>query len=317
MNERWVCLVLTAVVLGACAEEPERAIVDWRDLPLVVARVEGQSITREQLGRRVSAEKGEEALLEDYREVLDQLIGSELLYQEALARGYGLQEEELDARLAAIRSRFDSEEAYLASLSEPGLTPADVRRALGRDLAVKRYLEAEVIGEVSVTEEQAREYFEEHQEEIRADRDVRARHILIPLDGTVPAPLRLAAREKLEGIRRQVLEGADFAELARQHSGDPGSAPLGGELGWISRGNTVPAFEEAAFRLEIGETSEIVESAFGLHLIQVTEERPGRPVSWEEARDQLLAFLREQKVAELIGEKAAELRGQAKVEISI
>ncbi len=317
MNERWVCLVLTAVVLGACAEEPERAIVDWRDLPLVVARVEGQSITREQLGRRVSAEKGEEASLEDYREVLDQLISSELLYQEALARGYGLPEEELEARLAAIRSRFDSEEAYLASLSEPDLTPADVRRALGRDLAVKRYLEAEVIGEVSVTEEQAREYFEEHQEEIRADRDVRARHILIPLDGTVPAPLRLAAREKLEGIRRQVLEGADFAELARQHSGDPGSAPLGGELGWISRGNTVPAFEEAAFRLEIGETSEIVESAFGLHLIQVTEERPGRPVSWEEARDQLLAFLREQKVAELIGEKAAELRGQAKVEISI
>ncbi len=317
MNERWVCLVLTAVVLGGCAKEVEKAIVDWRDLPLVVARVEGQSITREQLGRRVSAEKGEEASLEDYREVLDQLISSELLYQEALARGYGLPEEELEARLAAIRSRFDSEEAYLASLSEPDLTPADVRRALGRDLAVKRYLEAEVIGEVSVTEEQAREYFEEHQEEIRADRDVRARHILIPLDGTVPAPLRLAAREKLEGIRRQVLEGADFAELARQHSGDPGSAPLGGELGWISRGNTVPAFEEAAFRLEIGETSEIVESAFGLHLIQVTEERPGRPVSWEEARDQLLAFLREQKVAELIGEKAAELRGQAKVEISI
>ncbi len=78
-------------------------------------------------------------------------------------------------------------------------------------------------------------------------------------------------------IRQRLLDGEDFAELARQYSDDPGSAEQGGDLGWVGRGRFVPEFEEVAFSLEPGEISEPVRTQCGYHIIQVLEKDPNRP----------------------------------------
>jgi parvulin-like peptidyl-prolyl isomerase len=95
-----------------------------------------------------------------------------------------------------------------------------------------------------------------------------------------PAPEPRSDEETLalaEELRQRILDGEDFAELAQEYSDDPGSGPEGGDLGWFGRGMMVPAFEEAAFSLEIGEISEPVRSDFGYHLIEVLEKDTERP----------------------------------------
>src|SRR5262249_37445665 len=80
-----------------------------------------------------------------------------------------------------------------------------------------------------------------------------------------------AAREKAELLRKQILAGANFAELARKYSEDPGSAKNGGDLGWVKRGMMVPEFERAAFALHRGQISKVVETAFGFHILWATD----------------------------------------------
>ena len=131
-----------------------------------------------------------------------------------------------------------------------------------------------------------------------------ARHILLKGEG---------AREKLEALRRQIQQGADFGELAKQHSLDKGSARQGGELGWAAPGKFVPAFENALNKLKPGEISEPFQSAFGWHIVQVMKRRQA-PVSREllEAKAREFLFKQKKEEAELLWLR--RLRDEAYVE---
>ncbi len=115
--------------------------------------------------------------------------------------------------------------------------------------------------------------------------EIKARHILITFrgkDGTVDSAKALkTARE----VRQKLLDGADFAELAKEYSNDPGSASKGGDLGYFKRRKMVPQFDEAAFNLKVNEISDIVETRFGYHIIQVTDKKKIPP--FEEAKNEL------------------------------
>lgn len=110
---------------------------------------------------------------------------------------------------------------------------------------------------------------------------VQARHILI-------AAKDAAARAKAHQISKQLAAGADFAELAKEHSADTGSAQRGGDLGFFSKGRMVPEFEQTAFALKDGQISDPVESKFGLHIIQRTASKPAGKQSFEEVREELI-----------------------------
>lgn len=102
--------------------------------------------------------------------------------------------------------------------------------------------------------------------------EIRARHILFRVPADAPQAQRDSVRQVAEQVRAQAATG-DFAALARQHSTDPGSKDNGGDLGWFGRGQMVPAFEQAAFALQPGQVSQLVESPFGLHIIKLEERR--------------------------------------------
>ena len=101
---------------------------------------------------------------------------------------------------------------------------------------------------------------------------VRASHILLMYAGSARSSATRSKQEALEGVQgfsSQIAEGADFAELARSHSDCPSGAS-GGDLGFFGRGQMVPEFEEAAFNMEVGQTSDVIETDFGYHLVQRT-----------------------------------------------
>ena len=137
----------------------------------------------------------------------------------------------------------------------------------------------------------------------------RARHILIRVNEVVS---EAEARRKLEAVRERIANGVDFAEQARLYSQD-GSAAKGGDLGWLSPGDTVPEFERAMDALKVNEVSGVVQSPFGMHLIQVQERRE-RDVSVERQRAVARQALRERKMDEAYQDWLRQLRDRTYVE---
>lgn len=137
----------------------------------------------------------------------------------------------------------------------------------------------------------------------------KARHILIRVNEVVS---EVEARRKLETVRERIANGGDFAEQARLYSQD-GSAAKGGDLGWLNPGDTVPEFERAMDALKINEVSPVVQSPFGMHLIQVQERRE-RDVSAERQRAVARQALRERKMDEAYQDWLRQLRDRTYVE---
>ena len=141
----------------------------------------------------------------------------------------------------------------------------------------------------------------------------RARHIL--LRATTKVDIDHAVSQ-LQKIRQEILEGADFAVIATDISQDPGSAVKGGELGWLSKGETVPAFEQAMDALQVGEISQPVVSQFGVHLIQLQERRK-IDVSEQKRRQAVRQEIGKRKVAEKYDQFLKQLKSRAYIDYRV
>jgi peptidyl-prolyl cis-trans isomerase D len=166
---------------------------------------------------------------------------------------------------------------------------------------------AAVQKDIVVPEAELKSYFEQNSARLAGLEERRASHILINADKAAPAAERDAARAKAQALLAEVQKSpAQFAELARKNSQDSGSAAKGGDLDFFGRGAMVKAFEDAAFALKKGETSGLVETEFGFHIIRLTDIKQPEQKSFESQRAKL-----EQEVrAQLAQRKFAEVAEQ-------
>ena len=116
---------------------------------------------------------------------------------------------------------------------------------------------------------------------------VRARHILLRVPGPASDEMKKGLRQKAEWVLEELKGGAAFEDLALEYSGDPGSRDKGGDLGFFGRGRMVKQFEDVAFALEPGETSDVVETFHGYHIIRTEEKRPPEKTPLEDVREEL------------------------------
>lgn len=160
---------------------------------------------------------------------------------------------------------------------------------------------------IKLSEQDVRSYYEQNAARLSGPEERRASHILVSVAKDAPAAERQKARERAQELLVQARKAPDsFAQLARKHSQDPGSAPNGGDLDFFSRGAMVKPFEDAAFALKKGEISEVVESDFGFHVIRVTDIKVPKQKSFAELRASLEEDLRNQQARARYAE-AAEL----------
>lgn len=150
-----------------------------------------------------------------------------------------------------------------------------------------------------VPEEEIAAYYRENTSEFTTEEEVAASHILISVPEDAEQEEEDKALEKIRSIQAELEQGADFAEMAREHSEGP-SAAQGGDLGTFARGRMVPAFEEAAFSLSPGEISQPVRTRFGWHLIKVTDHIPESTRELDEVKDQIRLILGEEKAVDQI-----------------
>lgn len=159
--------------------------------------------------------------------------------------------------------------------------------------------------QVQVSADEAKKYFDEHKTEFGQPEERQASHILISASVAAPDAEKAAARAKAEQLLAQVRQAPqNFAELARQHSQDPGSAAKGGDLGFFGRGMMVKAFEDAAFQMKPEEIRGPIQTDFGFHIIQLAAIKSGKPVNFDEVKARIEQELKKQKAAKTFGEMA-------------
>ena len=304
-------ILLIAAVAGCAQDDAGAAIVDGTvitnmELDSAVETMrsqyaaQGQSITDEQLSTfRMS--------------VLDSMIRQTAMLNEANKMGIAADSAELDVEISKIRERFPSEEQYEQTLELQGYTVESLRKEVGDNLIISALIESEVLGAIEVSEDDIAGFYAENSPYFVIPDTVTASHILIEVASTATDEERNTARAKIDEILDELKAGADFAELAKSRSEGP-SGPNGGSLGSFGRGQMVPPFEEAAFALEPGELSDVVETQFGYHVIYATERTIGRTQSIDEVRDDIIEFLKQSEGEDLITAYVDELVAAAVVE---
>jgi len=171
--------------------------------------------------------------------------------------------------------------------------------------------EAAVTASVTVPEAELRRAYELNKETYRTPERVKVRHILLKTTDR-PKEEILAIRAKAEGLLKQLRGGADFAELAKKNSEDPGSGAKGGDLDWIVRGQTVKAFEDTAFSLKPGQLSDVVTTEYGFHILQVLDRQQAGVRPFQEVRVQLA----DERKRQLVYDKMQTLSDQARLALN-
>ncbi|WP_158945577.1 peptidyl-prolyl cis-trans isomerase [Granulicella sp. S190] len=167
-------------------------------------------------------------------------------------------------------------------------------------------------GKPQVSDADVQAYYNAHQDQYQVKEQVRVRHILIAVPAGADAKTDAAGKAKAEDLLKQIKAGGNFADLASKNSDDPGSKVQGGELGWLDRGKTVPEFDKAAFTLAPGQTSDLVKTQFGYHILQVEEKKTAHLRPLAEVKPEILPVLEQQRAGAAEQTFASTLAADAK-----
>jgi peptidyl-prolyl cis-trans isomerase C len=291
-------------------------------LPEVVAKVNGEDVKKGELDMAIKTleDRARSAVPPEqrdavYRQVLDRIIGFHLLVQEAKARKVVAPPWDVDSQVDQIKKQFPTEDAFKQMLQSRGVTLEQLRADTAQTVAVNVMLKNELEPLVKVSEADTKTFYEQNKTRFRQDDSVHASHILIRVPEQADVAAKAKAKTQADDLLAQIKKGADFAGLAKKFSQDPGSAPNGGDLGFFSKGQMVPAFEQAAFGLKPGQTSGVVETPFGYHIIRVSETKAGRDLPYDEVKAQIEDYLKQQMRDQKSQEFVEQLRAKGKVQI--
>jgi len=307
------------------AQPPQPAAAEKPGSPQegIAARVNGAPINGTEVSTAVAnfmSERGmgpdtpKERQDEIYKVVLDGLIGTELLYQRARALSIDATPASVDEAIALTRKQMGDTE-YDAELARRNIDAAGARELARKNLTVQRLIQETILTSVSVTEPEISKYYDDHQKDIAQPESAEVSHILIRSASGDPEEKKAQARVRGEEALARIRKGDDFATVAMEVSEDKNSAARGGSLGEVRKGRTVSAFDDAAFKLQPGQMSDLVESAFGYHIIKVTGRKPARTPTLTETHDRIAQILRGRASEAAIEKAVTDLRASAKVEI--
>jgi peptidyl-prolyl cis-trans isomerase D len=166
-----------------------------------------------------------------------------------------------------------------------------------RNLGIVVVDQAKLEQAVNPTDADLLKIYNQNKDPYRTQDRVKARHILLNTTGKSKDE-EVAIKAKADSLLKQLKSGGDFAKLATENSQDPGSATKGGDLGWLTHGQTVPEFDKAAFTLKPGEISDLIKTQYGYHIIQVQEKEAARLKPFEEVKTEIAANYKKAKVSQ-------------------
>jgi parvulin-like peptidyl-prolyl isomerase len=248
--------------------------------------------------------------------IIEQAIDTRLILQIAKQRGVTADEKNVESRIEAVKKRFPSEEVFLEALSAKGVTYKEYSDQVAEQVLVQETLRRVLGVGIDITDNEIREYYDEHPDEFITKPKVNLAQIFLQIPSG-------STEEEIEKIRRKAAElhvliedGMDFSELAKKYSEGP-FRDKGGIIGIAGPGEILPELEEIAFNLKTGETSEVIQTVYGFHLLQALEAFPARKVTFEEAQQVIEERIHETKRSEKYKDWMERLREDSYIDIKI
>lgn len=311
-------MIIVAVLISSLsfAEQAPR-------LNKTVAIVNGEVITQADFDKamnsaylrlsRMSKRPSPSHLQEIRKGILETLIGRELLLQESEKKGVTVSEKEIEAKIEDMKGRLPGEEEFKKTLAQMGVSEAMLRSRIKEGLTVQKIIEQEVGAGIIIHDTDAEKFYNQNKDSFKEHEKLHVSHILINVDPKADKDKKKEARKKIEQVQKKLKEGGDFAILAKEFSDCP-SASEGGDIGFFVPGDTVKPFEDAAMALKPGEISDIVETDFGYHIIKLMERVPETIMSFEQAKDEIKKYLKDQQIKKKTNSYIEKLKKTAKIE---
>jgi len=297
-------LVLPLLFLPGCEDDlPQGAIAQVGEKLVSQDEFEQLKAAYEAAGRAPDKDKQPEEYESFEQALAKYLVTLEVLRQEAPGLKVAVGEADVRDRLDQIRRMFQGEAEFDKALEAQGLTLEQLTQSLRESLLIEE-MKAAVTGDITVGDEEAKAYYEDHKAEYVEQESRNVRHILISpfatrAEGVVATTATQdqwdAAEAEAEKARSEIQNCSDFLTVAEKYSDDEATKDSGGELGAVTRGLMVPAFEVVVFNLQIGELSQPVKTPYGYHIIEVTDITPERQLSYDQVKENIKAALLEQK----------------------
>lgn len=291
------------------------------DLPEVVATVNGQNITKQQLQELFNAAiQASGAKVEDlnaqqqlggYTQLLQDLIMDKLVAEAASSEK--VSDADVDAELAKIKGQFPDDKTFQEQIGQAGMTPEKLKENIRTGLQQSRWMKSQV-KTPDVTNDQAKAFYESNIKEFEQPETVKASHILFMVDPDAPADVVKQKEQAAAKAAERAAAGEDFTKLAKELSEEPGASESGGDLGFFPKDRMVPEFAEVAFAQKVGDISKPVKTQFGWHIIKVTDKKVAGTVPFDQVKEQVVSYLKSTNQREAVQAVLNKLKESAKIE---
>lgn len=334
-------LLLLVFPIGLNAEDKKEPFtLDGKPVPDIVAKVNGVPLYSQELERDLfafrfrSKQMGKEIKPEEEitiaRELVKAAAGQELLVQKAKSLGIRISEKQIDEQFSNVEDQFPSHASFLTALAFQHMTVEALREKIHSTLLEDELMRREIAPKVEVNDEDVQNYYDNNKVQFSKPVLYRARHIHIAtihpsanVEDTASRKkaerltrmINEEAREKIDSILKKVAAGEDFAELAKRFSEDTASRDKGGQLGDLHPGSTIPEIAEEMVKLKEGETSGVIKSQFGYHILKLDEIIPSQLMPIEDVKTDIMNLLLKMKTRHLFKIYLVELEKKAKIQI--
>ncbi len=299
-----LALALALLTGAGCSDKDTAAKVNGEKIPLAELDKQVEQL-KKQYPDMFKGADGEGRLLDFKQRLLDNLINQKLVEQAAEEKGIKVADADVDKQIQQLKSGFQNDEQFQSALKSAGMTEESLRQQVREQLLTQKLIES-LASDIKISEKEMRAYYDKNKAQFAQQAAKRASHILFKPED----------KKNAEKVLAQVRAGGDFAALAKQYSVDTASASNGGDLGWPTT-PYVPEFEAALDKLSKGQTSGLVKTPYGWHIIRVTDVRKASQQKFEDVKDQIEQILIQQRRADAYQKFLDELKKKAKIEILV
>ncbi len=265
---------------------------------------------------QIPAGQVEEARIQLRKKVIDDFVNLTLLKNEIAAKGITVGDSEISSVIDKMKAGMPQGKTFAELLRQHNIELSELREEIATNIKIEKLIAQEAAGDSKVTDKEIESFFHANKNLFTKPESVHARHILIATDKKDTQKSRADKRTRAEEIRKRLVAGEDFAELAAKSSDCP-SKQNGGDLGTFTRGQMVKPFEDAAFSQAPNAIGPVVETDFGYHIIQVLEHNAPQAIKLNaETKRQIAEFLQQKKRQEAFEKLIKRLKAAADIVIT-
>ena len=317
--------------------------INSKPVPLIVATVNGTDLTADLLKRELIAyrlmisRQGQTLETKDEEEIarglLMKAIDTELIYQQGLDKDINIDSGTIDRELNHIQSRFPDKKLFLAALAAQRLTFDVLKKKIEKELVKEEFIRMEIAPEVTVGDDKVSSFYEKNRATFMKPETFKVSHIYVSIpassEGKAESPQdRAKAKEIIDWVKKEARKkigqaasalkaGRKFSSVAKEFSEDPKTAEKGGDLGFIMKGQTLPEIIAAIAKLKVGESSDVIESSIGFHIVQLTNKKASRAMTLDEVKPEILNHLLKFETEKSLQSYLSKLRKKSDIKIFI